>query len=293
MQMTKRYRITGILAFSTAFHLGTGEEGRSASDMGVLLDKRGQPLLPGASLKGVFRTTAERLCHYLGLTTCFLDKHQEACAGGNQDLAKKKLQDLAKARSEAAIEEILQEDLCDVCRLFGSSLARGKLWFKDAPCRAWAGVIEKRDGVGIDRDSGTAVDGVKYDYDVVPSGAEFAFELLGENLQPKEERLVQMVLLEWSRDVRLGGMTSRGMGAAVLRGEKEGEEASFFRVDLRQGQERLAYLLEGTMARVPLSEIKSEVRKALEDVIEKEARKDLEGASEKEASREAGGGSDA
>jgi CRISPR-associated RAMP protein (TIGR02581 family) len=257
MRLESRILVKGTIRFNTAFHIGSGEGGAAASDMGVLMDPGGRPILPGSSLKGVFRSTAEALSDHLGMTTCFLDKNQNDCAGGNQDLGKKKLKALDHASSEE-IERILAEDLCDVCRLFGSSLAKGRLRFADATILEWAGVLDIRDGVGIDRDSGTAVPKVKYNYEVVPSGAAFRFALRGENLSDEQLALVYAVLIEWRRGFHIGGMTSRGFGGAEL------QNMRIDRVDFGDKGQRLDYLVDGKMVEVDAEAVKTTIRKVLE-----------------------------
>ena len=68
-----RIEVSGTIRFKSAFHLGTGEGGRAGTDKGALVGADGTPLLPGSSVKGVFRSTAERLAHLLGLTACLLE----------------------------------------------------------------------------------------------------------------------------------------------------------------------------------------------------------------------------
>ncbi|MBI5526472.1 MAG: CRISPR-associated RAMP protein [Deltaproteobacteria bacterium] len=259
MKLASRFRITASIRFTTAFHLGSGSEGSDFADMGVLTDHTGAPALPGSSLKGVFRANAESLAGHLGMWTCFLEKRHEKCAGASQDLARARLKDLDKAANGIEVEGILSNSLCDVCRLFGSQLARGKLRFHDARIKSWAGALELRDGVGIDRDSGTAVDGVKYDFEVVPAGAVFDFTLDGENLNSIEFALVAATLLEWERGVSLGGMTSRGLGKAIL------EDLGVRRVDLENPAARLRYLVDGNMQDVPKDDLRAVVRAQVEE----------------------------
>jgi CRISPR-associated RAMP protein (TIGR02581 family) len=256
MRLDRRLKVTGMIEFRTAFHLGSGGEGAGASDLGVLTDHEGTPLLPGSSLKGVFRSTAESLAEHLGMRACFLEREHPWCAGGSIELGRKKLKQLETARG-AEVDAILAE-LCDVCRLFGSSLARGKLSFHDAVAESWAQVLEVRDGVGIDRDSGTAVDKVKYDYEVVPAGARFRFTMGGENLTDGEFALVAVVVREWARGVQLGGMTSRGLGAAVL------EDVRFETVELADPSQRLEYLLNGTMRALEPERLETLIRQTIE-----------------------------
>ena len=67
----------------------------------------------------------------------------------------------------------IKDNTCDVCKLFGSPVQAGRLWVSDGALKDWASVVQVRDGVVIDRDSQTAVDGLKYDYEVVPSSSRF------------------------------------------------------------------------------------------------------------------------
>ncbi len=257
MKLESRIRIVGTIEFNTPFHLGSGEEGAAAADLGVRLDVNGAPVLPGSSLKGVFRSTAESLAEHLGMKTCFLDRQQGWCAGSSEELSKRQLERLETADGPT-VDRILAENVCDVCRLFGSLLARGRLRFQDAMVESWAGVLEIRDGVGIDRDAGTAVVGVKYNYEVVPAGATFKFLLDAENLAPRERALVAVVVREWERGVRLGGMTSRGMGAAHLK------NVDIRQVDLSDRSQRFEYLLHGTMPSLTADQIEAEIRNGLE-----------------------------
>ena len=43
------------------------------SNLGVMIDSKGQPILPGSSLKGKLRSTCEVLSHALGLSACMLN----------------------------------------------------------------------------------------------------------------------------------------------------------------------------------------------------------------------------
>ena len=256
MKLVSKLKIEGRIRFDTAFHIGSGEGGGGGSDMGVLLDYTGGPILPGSSLKGVFRSTAESIAEHFRLKTCFLDRTQDWCSGANEKLARKKLEELSRANAEG-IDRILSESLCDTCLLFGSLLANGKLRFSDANVLTWAGALEIRDGVGIDRDSGTSVHGVKYDYEVVPAGAAFAFSLVAENLTARERALVYAVIKEWERGFRLGGMTSRGFGSATL------HEVVTREVDFTDPKQRVDYLVGGNMPEVASETMQQSIGEAL------------------------------
>jgi CRISPR/Cas system CSM-associated protein Csm3 (group 7 of RAMP superfamily) len=86
---------------------------------------------------------------------------------------------------------------------------------------------EIRDGVGIDRHSGTAAAGIKYDREILPSGAKFCFRCMVEMPAmkppgwPKELEPNLAALVEALRHgrIRFGAAKSRGHGKLKLIGE--------------------------------------------------------------------------
>jgi len=110
------------------------------------------------------------------------------------------------------------EPICDTCKLFGSTTTASKVKIPDLyVSEPWAGVFEKRDGVGIDRDTETAAEGAKFDYEVVPSQTEFDFEMICENLNARYKLLLAIGVKEMQSGVAsLGGNRSRGLGAFRL-----------------------------------------------------------------------------
>ena len=97
----RRVKITGNLTFETAFHIGSGKEGELATDMGILKELDGSPVLPGSTLKGNFRTFAERLSEYLGFTACLLDSKLSGVECVSDEEYRKKVYDEFKElRSE-------------------------------------------------------------------------------------------------------------------------------------------------------------------------------------------------
>src|SRR5271166_6348498 len=73
LQLRRRLVVRARLVFDTAWRIGTGREGPTMSDLGVLLDPSGQPILPGTSLKGKLRSTCEVLAHALNRSACLLN----------------------------------------------------------------------------------------------------------------------------------------------------------------------------------------------------------------------------
>jgi CRISPR/Cas system CSM-associated protein Csm3 (group 7 of RAMP superfamily) len=96
------------------------------------------------------------------------------------------------------------------------------LQFKDLNCaEGTKKYYDIRDGVGIDRDTGTSRDGAKYNYEVTPAGTKFELYIIGDNLDDKDLSLFKLCInLLKSGDISIGGMTSRGLGSIRLIDEK-------------------------------------------------------------------------
>ena len=61
-QLKKKVRLTASLMFDTAWRIGSGHEGETMSDLGVVLDPTGQPILPVPLSKGNCGAPAKN-CH--------------------------------------------------------------------------------------------------------------------------------------------------------------------------------------------------------------------------------------
>lgn len=209
----KRVCVSGMLVFKTAFHIGSGREGDLATDMGVLKGVDGSPVLPGSTLKGNFRTFAERLAPHLGLTACELDTALSGVSCVNDESYRKQVtDDFRSKKTDPERLQWLESHTCDVCSLFGSPFQAGRIFFSDGILKQWSRTYEIRDGVCIDRDSETARHGAKYDFEIVPPGTSFEITIDMENPRDKDLALVGAVLSEWETGFMLGGFTSRGLG---------------------------------------------------------------------------------
>ncbi|MDM8537374.1 CRISPR-associated RAMP protein Csx7, partial [Desulfobacterales bacterium HSG17] len=224
----KKVRITGNLVFDTAFHIGSGKEGEGSSDMGVLIDPDGIPILPGSTLKGNFRAFAERLSQYLGMKSCLLDSDlsgikcvsDEKYRTNNDGKKISVYEEFKELKTEKQKLEWLPKHTCNVCQLFGSPLQASRIFFSDGNLEQGGDSILIRDGVCIDRDTETARHGAKYDFEVVPKGAVFSISIDIENPEDNDLALVAAALGEWENGFRLGGFTSRGLGKVRLTDKK-------------------------------------------------------------------------
>lgn len=217
-QLQTKVRLTADLVFESAFHIGSGQEGEMATDMGVLRDQgSGEPILPGSSLKGRFRATAEQLAGHLKLSACLLDMSLSGveCVT-DENYRRQNQSNYQQLDNELKRLQWIDARICGVCRLFGSPMHASRIFFSDGQLKQWSGSPEIRDGVCLDRDSETARPNMKYDFEVIPSGAVFGLQIDLENPEEHERALVGAVLAEWEQGFHLGGKTSRGLGLARL-----------------------------------------------------------------------------
>ena len=108
--------------------------------------------------------------------------------------------------------------------------------------KEWASVVQVRDGVVIDRDSQTAVDRLKYDYEVVPPGTRFDVCIDLENATNEDLALFGAAVFEWHMGSSLGGFTSRGLGRFHL------ECTTLTGVDMSCESQRRRFLTETNAA---------------------------------------------
>lgn len=232
-------RVLASLVFETAWRIGSGREGETMSDLGVVLDPGGQPVLPGSSLKGRLRSTCETLAHALGLSACMLSRDASGIDCTSDVGYYHDVREEYRKASRQGVKHRLQwidHHTCDVCKLFGSPVRAGRLRVSEGALKEWASVVQVRDGVVIDRDGQTAVDRLKYDYEVVPPGSRFDLCIDLENPSDQDMALLGVALFDWHSGSSIGGLTSRGLGRFRL------EDIKLSGADLRDSTQRMKFL---------------------------------------------------
>lgn len=168
---------------------------------------------PGSSLKGTIRAHAERIARSLN--------EFAACnpLGGKRD----------KSRSCGSAFDVMNRDKkdielttavvyqrsCPICRLFGNTWIMGRLATEDAYAIGQAPKPQHRDGVGIDRFTGGASRGAKFELEVI-TGGEFKTALHLQNFELWQLGLLGFVLQDLREGlVRMGSGKSRGLGKVV------------------------------------------------------------------------------
>jgi CRISPR-associated RAMP protein (TIGR02581 family) len=175
-----------------------------------------QIYLPGSSLKGVMRSHAERIARTLnqkGIVACdpfgMKDSVSRSC-GVCFDYQCKDQKKRDPDDSAAAYR-----DACLICKLFGSTYFAGRLAFADAYAVGEEPRATQRDGVGIDRFTGGAAYGAKFELEVV-TDAVFKTTLHLRNFELWQLGLLGFLLQDMKDGlIRLGSGKSRGLGRVV------------------------------------------------------------------------------
>ncbi len=174
----------------------------------VFRNGREEVYLPGSSLKGVLRSHAERISRTLNPdATCdpFAKKDDEepSCSARF---------DVRKDNREKLDPPTAYRDACLICKLFGSTSFAGRLATADAYAVGDPPKPRRRDGVGIDRFTGGASSGAKFELEVLTEGT-FGTKLYMRNFELWQLGLVGFLLQDFKDGlIRIGMGKSRGLG---------------------------------------------------------------------------------
>ncbi|MBD2690908.1 type III CRISPR-associated RAMP protein Csx7 [Anabaena catenula] len=215
-----RLEITGKLTTITALRISAGRSTEPiGTDLPVIKDALGQPLIPGSSFKGALRSRLESFLRGIDDKFAANPAIQEEWSITSQQM--KELKE-SFDNDQLLTEEIIKKtDL--ISRLFGSPWIASKFQVRDLIVLpdTWFGQYQERDGVSIDRDTETAADGKLYDFQVVPASTQFEFRAVVENAEPWELGLLMIGLHQFETEqIPLGGGRSRGLGVVKLDIEK-------------------------------------------------------------------------
>lgn len=215
-----KYKFSGNLVVLTALHIGSGIEENGLDAPFITIDgdsKNKNFYIPGSSFRGYLSTKLERLlAHENGFK--FLDK------GTKEELneADAKLifgyTNLQK-ENESIKNRILKklnynkEDKKDKEENYYSM--SGRIHISDMLIVSDVDSI-KRDGIKIDRETGATETGGKFDYNVIPLGAKFKFEMELDNVEEYQLDLIKLALKDILEEDLFGGKLSRGIGKCKL-----------------------------------------------------------------------------
>lgn len=215
-----RLEITGKLTTITALRISAGRSTEPiGSDLPVIKDALGRPLIPGSSFKGALRSRLESFLRGIDPNLAEDPANYTSSTRNNQ------VKDLKNEHKNNDFE--LTQELIkitdDIGSLFGTPWMASKFQVRDLTVQpdAWFGQYQERDGVAIDRDTETAADGKLYDYQVVPAATPFDFKAIVENAHDWELGLLMIGLHQFETEqIPLGGARSRGLGVVKLEIDK-------------------------------------------------------------------------
>ena len=232
-----RLEITGTLTTVTALRISAGRSTEPiGSDLPVIKDALGKPLIPGSSFKGALRSRLESFLRGIdpelaanpaiesewSITNERLKGRNGIKEEIEEELKQYPEKERSAKRDSLLTEKIINEtDIASL--LFGSPWIASKFQVRDLTVQpdAWLGQYQERDGVAIDRDTETAADGKLYDYQVVPAATPFDFKAVVENAHDWELGLLMIGLHQFEiEQIPLGGGRSRGLGVVKLEIDK-------------------------------------------------------------------------
>ncbi len=233
-----RLEIAGKLTTITALRISAGRSTEPiGTDLPVIKDALGQPLIPGSSFKGALRSRLESFLR--GIDSSFaanpaiesewsITNDRMNGKNGIKKEVEKELDEKYSEKERAAKKDYLLTDKIInetdlISRLFGSPWIASKFQVRDLTIvpDTWFGQYQERDGVSIDRDTETAADGKLYDFQVVPASTQFEFRAVVENAEDWELGLLMIGLHQFETEqIPLGGGRSRGLGVVKLNIDK-------------------------------------------------------------------------
>ena len=263
-----RVILTGRVIAKTGLHIGSGGSLEPVgSNNPVVRDAQGKPYIPGSSFKGVLRSRIEAILWGLNpeedkdrIRSCNPVVEDEWCVKRERmnELREKVRQ--GELNDDRLTDALLKES-CAVCKLFGSPWLASKVQIKDLYITGeWLDYVEVRDGVAIDRDTETAAERRKFDFEAVPSGTTFALKIVVENTEPEELGLLFVGLGEFNNGgASLGGIVSRGLGKVSVELDQIDE------IDSKDRKTFIEYLKSGEVK--PKAKSRNEVEAYKKDKI--------------------------
>jgi len=217
-----RLELTGTLTTVTALRISAGRSTEPiGSDLPVIKDALGRPLIPGSSFKGALRSRLESFLR--GIVGSNRKLVGNPAINDEWSLTYQELSAFKKNLNSKNQEDYLNTFILSntdlVSHLFGSPWLASKFQVRDLTVLSenWFGQYQERDEVSIDRDTETAADGKLYDYQIVPAGTPFEFKAVVENAKDWELGLLMIGLHQFETEqIPLGGGRSRGLGVVRL-----------------------------------------------------------------------------
>ncbi len=219
-----KYRISGNLEVLTALHIGSGVEENGMDAPFITVDgnsKNKNFYIPGSSFRGYLSTKLERL---LAKENGFKFVDKETKEELNEADVKLIFGYTNLQKEDSSVKERVLKKLSynsenkDDKEENYYSMA-GRIHISDMLINTDVDSI-KRDGIKIDRETGATETGAKFDYNVIPLGTFFKFEMELDNVEEYQLDLIKLALKDILEEDLFGGKLSRGIGKCKLNIEK-------------------------------------------------------------------------
>lgn len=230
--LIRQIRIDGIIESTSPLRIGAGKAPKVSAtvDLPIMMiryilnnDEIDLPVIPGSSIKGVFRNYAVKLAKMKNIKVC-QGIPKNTCMDENAgDISlSKKLQNYLKDRMDEEAKKLVKDKVCILCKIFGSPNLLSKVYFSDAIPLNKNGKIMNfkigvKAGIAIDRKTGTTKKQALYFVEYVEPGSRFFWEITGFNLPNYALGLLAQELLDLDSGlIRVGGFKSRGFGRVKI-----------------------------------------------------------------------------
>jgi CRISPR-associated RAMP protein (TIGR02581 family) len=261
--------IEGIVETVTGIHIGAGDNSFEPMTVNsvVVKDKNEKPFIPGSSIKGVIRSYLEKILRIPEINDELLREgksKKNVCTIDNtclnqilKDKNKKKIYDEKRKKGSDVFSKYLFDELCPICHIFGSGDSSSKVIFRDMNVVDDSFLnYEIRSGILIDRDLNITSDNALFDVEIIPSGTQFEFMMIAENILEIEWQFLKYALTAMeNEDIVIGGLKSRGLGHIKLLG-KDSQEISGKYIDKKNLKQHI--LQPKSISYLPLEKISVE-----------------------------------
>lgn len=206
-----KYKIKGTLIVCNALHIGSGKE-EEGKDSPFIKDNNGNFYIPGSSFRGYLSTKLERILNSENNFKLIEKETEKELNEGDVKLI------FGYTNLDNEDSEIINrvKEKVNISNLQEITSMAGKIHISDMFITTEVNSI-KRDGIKIDRNTGATEDKGKFDYNVVPAGSKFDFEIELNNIENYQLELIGLALKDIVEDGDLfGGMLSRGIGKCKI-----------------------------------------------------------------------------
>jgi len=265
----RRITFSGFIKVLSPLYVGSGQDAPMPSpiDMRPFMVETPEgivPVIPGSSLKGVLRTISERIVNSTNNISCCDPISDNNCYNKIKEQLKKYLE----RGDNEGVRQLLEEELCIVCKIFGSPGYLSHVIVEDSMAERYS--LETRPGIAISRKSGTVRQGPFF-VEYISPGSLFTFRISFSSIENYKVGLVATAINELnSGRAYIGGFKSKGFGRVefliqqldVSDGYKDGQILQLTDED---------YAVKVSMKNIPagksIEEVEEELRKYTNDVL--------------------------